>query len=150
MIQKFHLSLERWPLLVLIADDDPTDEDIDGMFRQYEAVFARKERFAALTDARRVRKIPNAIMRAKIGAWVQNKAPLVLEFSVGHATVITNPIARGGMTAINWLHKATVPQAYFGTMLGACDWCIGQLRAGGVPLSPALETYRTALTQGSV
>ena len=120
------------------------------MFRQYEAVFARKERFASLTDARGVRKIPNVVMRAKIGAWVRTQEPLVLEFSVGHATVITNPIARGAMTAINWLHKATAPQAYFGTMLGACDWCIDKLSAGGVPLTPALEAYRASLTQGSV
>ena len=149
MTRKFQLNLELWPLIVLVADDDPSDEDIDAMFRQYEAVFARKERFAALTDARRVRKIPDAILRARIGAWAHAMEPM-LSFSVGHATVLTNPLARGVMTAISWFYKVKAPQAYFGTMLEACDWCIGHLRASGVPVTPALETYRALLTQGSV
>lgn len=34
-------------------------------------------------------------------------------------------------------------------MTAACDWCIGRLRSGGVPVGPRIGAYRAGLAAES-
>jgi hypothetical protein len=69
--------------------------------------------------------------------------------SLGHATVPSNPLVRGAMTAITWLHEPSVPQAYVGTMLECVDWCAERLRSEPIPVGADILEYRSALAKES-
>ncbi len=144
---KFHLSFESWPLAVATFGDDFADADLDAMFSQFAEAFARRERFVTLNDLRPQKSMPSAKQRARVAAWTRTIEPLIAQYSLGYAIVVLSPIARGALTAIDWLNPPKCPQAYFGTMTAACDWCIERLQRCGLPIGPRIGAYRATLAE---
>jgi hypothetical protein len=72
---------------------------------------------------------------------------LTAEFLLGSAKVIVSPLARGAMTAVQWIHKPKVPELICATMLEACDFCIARLDEARIPLTPAVRAYRAGLAR---
>lgn len=134
-----------FPLILVTLGEELTDDDYKRLFDQWEMVLGRKEKFAALTDARRVKERAPPKQRALIAEWTKQIEPRVVAYSVGHATVIESGIIRGALTAIEWLHKPKVPSAYCPTLQEGVDYVIERLRAAGVPISEALRGYRASL-----
>jgi hypothetical protein len=134
-----------FPLIVVTLEEQISEEDYTRLFAQWEAVLARKERFGALTDARRVKERAPPKQRAMIAEWTKKIEPRVMAYSVGHTTVIESAIIRGAMTAVEWLHKPKVPSAYFPTLREGCDFILEKLRENGVPLTDPLRAYRASL-----
>ena len=135
----------HWPLIVVTLHTLLSDEDLKALFAQWEAVFARREKFVALTDARRVKERSPPKQRAMIAEWTKKIEPKVIALSVGHVTVIESALVRGAMTAVEWLHKPKVDSAYFATLREGCDWAIARLQANDIPVTDALRAYRASL-----
>lgn len=144
-MSKFCLSFEHWPLAVATFSDGFADDDYDAMFAHFNEAFARRERFVTLNDVRAQKSMPNAKQRARVAEWTRKIEPLIAQYSLGYAIVVLSPIARGALTAIDWLNPPKCPQAYFGTMTAACDWCIDRLRSGGGDIDPRVSAYRASL-----
>ena len=81
--------------------------------------------------------------RATIAEWTKRIEPLVRSYSKGHAVVVDNALVRGAMTAVSWLHKTPVPEAFFTRYDEAVDWCIGQLEKSAIVVPAALRSRGT-------
>jgi hypothetical protein len=132
----FELITTHFPLVVTRTFRALSDEEHEDFFRAYAAVYARRERFVALTDLRRFAGAPTARQRQRMGLWYKETKPLLTEYSLGHAVVLTSPIMRGAMTALRWIVAAEVPEVYVPTFDVALDFCVERLRLAGVDVSP--------------
>jgi hypothetical protein len=140
-------TTERWPLIVVTLAAAPTDEEHDQLFRDWEGVLARREKFAAITDLRSVRSVGGARQRARIAEWTRSVEQAVARYSLGHATVIKSALVRGALTAISWLHQSPAPQTYVATMLEGCDYCVEKLETHRVPVPETIRHYRAHLAK---
>lgn len=109
------------------------------MFEQWQRLLDRRQTFIAITDTRAIQERGSPKQRALIADWTRSIAPMVSRYSKGHAVVVQNGLIRGALTAINWLHKTPVPEAYFTQLGDAVDWCIERLETEKIPVSPSLR-----------
>jgi hypothetical protein len=149
MIKK-QFSLDHWPIVVVEMGESPTDAEHEAIFRSWEAVFARHEKFVGLTDTRRVRNVGSAKQRARIAEWARSIAEPVSRYSLGHAIIVDSALVRGALTAIGWVHRSPAPEKYVGTPLAAWDYCIGNLRAAGIEVPATAVAHRAALAAQEV
>ena len=148
-MRKFSLNLECWPLAVSTLGDDLSDTELETMFSEWDVAFARKERFVTLNDMRGLKSMPSARQRARVAEWTRSLEAAMVQYSLGYTNVSQSPLVRGALKAIDWLNPPKVPQAHFGTMTAACDWCIGRLRTAGLPITSSINAYRADLVAES-
>jgi hypothetical protein len=148
-VHKFSLNLDCWPLAVSTLGDDLSDTELEAMFSEWDVAFARKERFVTLNDMRGLKSMPSAKQRARVAEWTRSLERIMVQYSLGYTNVSQSPLVRGALKAIDWLNPPKVPQAHFGTMTAACDWCIGRLRTAGLPITSSINAYRADLVAES-
>lgn len=142
---KYSMRMDLAPLIVFTIHDTLTLDDIDAMFDSWRTVLGRKERFVSVSDARGAKGMPSAKERARVAECIRSIEAQSMRYSLGNATIVSSPVMRGAMTAIEWIQKPKVPSAYFGTMLEGCDWCIQRLRDAGLPPTPAIAAFQAGL-----
>lgn len=113
-------DVTHWPLAVLVLPADVNTLDIGRVDRSLAALFARKQRFYTLTDASRVTGLPNAKGRGELAAWTKAVEAQTRRHVVATSIVISNPLARGMLTAIHWVAPAVVPSFAAATHEEAC------------------------------
>ncbi|MFO0549395.1 MAG: hypothetical protein U0271_13470 [Polyangiaceae bacterium] len=131
------------PLVVLTMRSPMVDADYAKMFVEWEAILSRRNTIVAITDARAIKDRGTPKQRAVIAEWTKRIEPLVRSYSRGHAVVVDNALVRGAMTAVSWLHKTPVPEAYFTRFDEAVDWCVLQLEKSNVAVPPSLRALGT-------
>jgi len=144
----YSFSISLLPLVVSTIYEGYGPADLEPMFEDWREIFARKERFVALCDLTRVKSMPSAKQRARTGELSKSIEADSIRYSLGSAMVVSNAVARGAMTAIDWINPPKVPQTYVGTVLDGCDWCIGRIREVGLPVPGAIVEYRSDLALG--
>ena len=144
-MSKYQFSTEHWPIVVVALGETTTDDEHAAIFRRWEAVFARCERFVGITDTRHVRDVGSAKQRARIAEWTRSVEGVVAQYSLGHAVIINSALVRGALTAIGWIHRSPVPERYVGTVLEAWDYCLGNLRAAGIAVPPSVAAHRAKI-----
>jgi hypothetical protein len=142
---KYTMRLDLAPLVVFTIHGDMSLDDIDAMFESWRTVFARKERFVSLSDARGAKSMPSAKERARVAEGIRSIESLSVRYSLGNATIVSSPLIRGALTAIEWIQKPKVASAYFGSMIEGCDWCMGRLSGAGLPTTPGIAAFRAGL-----
>jgi len=115
-----------------------------AMFDVYEEAYTRRERFAVLNDSTRMRGAPSAAIRRRIAELAKAHEEQSGRWVVHSATVVTNPVFRGVLTALNWLSPPVYRQTVHGERQGAVAALIRSLEEEGIPLSRALRSYRDA------
>jgi len=138
----YRMDLETWPLIVVTLGSALEDDENTRMFADWGAVLARREKFVAITDARAVRAVGSAKQRKQTADWMKSIDDQVKRYSLGHATIISNALVRGALTALSWLHKGAAPELHAANMLDACDWCFEKLRAGGLEIPTSALVFR--------
>ncbi len=141
----YTMSLDLMPLIVTTVYEGYGPDDLEKMFDDWREVFLSKERVVALTDIDRVKTMPDAKQRARTAALSKSIERDSIRYTLGTATVVSNTVARGAMTAIEWINPPKVPQKYAATMLDGCDWCIERLRQAEMPVTPAIAAFRAEL-----
>lgn len=136
------MELETWPLIVVTLADGLSDEDNDRMFAEWSAILGRREKFVAITDARTVRHVGSAKQRKQTADWMRSIDDQVRRYSLGHATILSNALVRGALTALSWLHKGAAPELHCATMLEACDWCVGKLSEARIEIPTSVLLFR--------
>jgi hypothetical protein len=134
-----------WPLVVVrlpAAMNDP--RVVEQFTRQFNRVYARGERFAAMIDCSSVSKFPGAVERKMLTDWLSDERRVAQErqTTLGSALVLTSGTMRAVVSAMYWIKRPTTPQVWKGTSAEAIDWCCERLREAGVPLTPAIEALR--------
>lgn len=129
-----------WPLAVLVLPPDVTDMDLAPLDRSLQAIFARKEKFLSLTDASAVANLPAAKGRTALTDWTKSVEEKTKRLVVANALVIKSPIARGVLTAIQWVAPPVVPTIAAPTHEEACNF-LRDIGAGGGLDVKALDRY---------
>jgi hypothetical protein len=132
----FEVITAHFPVVVARTFRALSDEEHEDFYRAYNAIYARHERFVAITDLRQFAGAPTAKQRQRLGVWYNETKPLLKRYSLGHAVVMTSPIMRGAMTALRWIVAAEVPEVYVPTMDIAVDFCIERLLLAGIDAGP--------------
>ena len=132
----FEISTAEFPIVVVRTFRAMSDEDHEEFFRAFAAVYARRERFATITDLRQFAGVPTAKQRQRMAAWYNETKPLLKRYSLGHALVLNSAIMRGAMTALRWIVPAEVPEVYLPTVDLAREFCVERLRLAGIDVVP--------------
>jgi hypothetical protein len=139
------MTLDTWPLVRFDMIGTPSEADWVGMFAVYDEVYARKERFITMNDATRLGSAPSAAIRKRVADLAKSHEPQSKRWMVHSATVVSNPILRGAMTALNWLAPPVYKQTVHGTTTDAVNALVTSLEREGLALSGALRRYRDSV-----
>ena len=136
-----------WPLVIATMPQKVSLDSLHTLEQFYERCFARRERFASVTDTTALRSLPDAVWRKRLADWLN--APAFRErnrlYNVGSATILTWAPVRATLTAIQWLWEPPSPQYYASDMRSAVDWCVERLQAEKVPVSFRLADLHASL-----
>jgi hypothetical protein len=121
------VSTAEWPLVVTIVRDGYTLDDIHAMNEAFEAMFARRERFAAVTDARGIHTIPSSAGRQLITQWNRAHEAQIRRWNVAGSIVIDSIVARATLRAIHWVAPHPTPYAVVETLDEARAFCFAEL-----------------------
>jgi hypothetical protein len=139
----FTIDTSTPPLVILTMRQGMADEDYNLMFEQWQRILERRQTLIAITDASVVNERGSPKQRAIIADWTRSIEPLVKRYSKGHAVVVQNALVRGALTAVGWLHKTPVPEAYFSRLDEAVDWCVERLEKEQIPVPSAMRRLGT-------
>ncbi|MCA9533923.1 MAG: hypothetical protein KC593_09595 [Myxococcales bacterium] len=128
-----------WPLVVMDAPPRLTSAGITTLIRSVNELYARRERFATLVDTARVEHMPTAAERRMLSEWQTETVDLIRRYNVCTATVVSNPLVRGAMIAMNWIFRPPNEQVTVATFGEALAFCGRQLKADGLALPSVLE-----------
>jgi hypothetical protein len=125
----------RFPLVEISFTPTITDDDVDVFCKKMRALARGGRRYASVFDTRGVFSI-NSAQRKKM-------ADLQLELEDASARVVVvaciafpNTLARGVVTAINWVKPPSFPQRYFDSVDQARAHAITFLTAEGLTVPP--------------
>jgi len=127
----FIVNAADFPLLRIIYDGDTTEAEMRAYFDAYDAVLARRQRYALLLDASRA-AVPSATMRRMKADFLRQRAGVMGALCLGGAYVITSPAIRGAMSAIFWLQPLAYPHTVVATPGDGERWCRERLAAAGL------------------
>jgi len=133
------VSSEAWPLVLVELPPDPTPEVLEAFVREFDVVYARRQTFATLIDATGIRRVPGAIERKQLADWAASKKPLTQLYGAGTAYVITSPVVRAALTAIDWLFQPPCPQCWKTRRTDALAWCVDRLADRDVPTNERID-----------
>jgi hypothetical protein len=117
----------RFPLVIAAFGEVPTSEEFETFLARLDALLARG-RHAVILDASRASPLP-AGLRRRQAEWNAKRTLTVIRRSAGVAFVVTNPLIRGIVTAINWLHPPPYRFTIVATLAEGEAWCSSQLQA---------------------
>lgn len=137
-------DVSAWPL-VNVEVSELSKEGIASLTSEYDKVFARHERFAALLNTEALQSIPSAAERKVINDWSAKNEHHMKRWNIGAATVVTSGPVRAAMTALTWVFRPPSPQYYASSALDGIDWCIGQLEEEGLPINERIDALRHKL-----
>lgn len=122
----------RAPLLVIRFDGVVDDVVFDRYLQDIHDLGMRRapgEQYAMLLDGRGGGRA-TASQRHRQTEFIRTHHAQLAEQCAGAAFVLTNPVARGVLTAMLWVQKMPYEHVVVGSMLEAEDWCNRHLAAG--------------------
>jgi len=120
------LDDSTWPLVVVTFGDAMSNDEIAGYFERLRVLLKRRERFAVVLDARRVRMV-DAVRRKMHGDFLASiDGPD--RFVAAAALVVEEEVQRGLLTAIFWIHKPKFPIERFEGLGEAMLWARDRVR----------------------
>lgn len=123
------VSTSEWPLVVTRIRDGYTLDDIHALNESFDAILAREEPFAALTDALGMRGTPSRIQRAAIAEWNHENEARIRRFNVAGSIAIDSALARAALRAIQWIAPHPSPYLVCATVEEAREFCLAHLTA---------------------
>jgi len=121
-----------WPVVVFTLGATETDDDWRRMFAHYDAFYARRQFFHAVTDATATRTFPSAAQRRLIAELSRDREDQSRRWCLGGATVMSGTVARGVLTAITWISPPVYKLTYHTTFDDALREAVRTLAANGV------------------
>jgi hypothetical protein len=126
-----------WPVVQITFTDATGDDHFMWVLAQFEALYARRDRYLFLIDARKATKIPSAHARHAIGKWQNDHLEDSKRWCAGGVILVSSAIVRGAVTAMNWVHQPPVKQHFPATRTEGVAWCIKTAEEAGLAVSAA-------------
>jgi hypothetical protein len=126
-----------WPVVQITFTDTDGDEHFSWVLKQFEGLFARRDRYVFLLDAAKATKIPSPSARHMIGKWQNDHREDSKRWCAGGVILISSALVRGAVTAMSWVHKPAVKQYFPPTRKEGVEWCIKTAEENGLTVSAA-------------
>jgi hypothetical protein len=97
-----------------------TEEDVHGFLAHLRYAAAHAAKGSLILDITHDVPMPTPVQRKKITDIISH-APN-LDLVAGHALVVSSPVARGALTAINWVVRPKFDEKIFGNPPAAVAW----------------------------
>lgn len=94
------------------------------------------EPYAWINDPRALQIATIAVERKMLAEHLRLVEPYSIRYCRGMATIVTGPVVRGIMTAINWLYNYPFPVTYCATDDAALLWARAQLMTSPPKMPP--------------
>ena len=125
--------------IVLIICPPKLDEKfVDELSREFDKIFARRQRFACITDTSLLTSMPDAVNRKHLANWISRPdiQAVQTELNVGSSTILESTAMRAVMTALYWLWTPPTPQHAAKDLDEALTWSVSKLVAADPRLVP--------------
>jgi hypothetical protein len=132
MASTLDIDESGFPLVVATFRGQMTASLLAPYFARVDAWYRDQLSYACVFDIARC-DIPSAADRKRIAATIAAYEAKVERFCVGAALVVTNPVLRGAVTAVLWVHPMRHPHALVGTRQEARNLCAGWLANASRP-----------------
>ena len=136
------LDTSTFPLVVATLPEEVHGADLERLFADYAAVYARHEQFAAITDLSRLSKMPGAKERKMIAEWLRSMDDKVRRYGLCTILLVRSPLVRGALTATGWIFAPPIPHFYPATFEEALDIATAQLHAAGLEAPADVSALR--------
>jgi hypothetical protein len=125
-----HVITSSWPVVVIVGPAHWEAGWVQDLDKQMGALFARRERFAIITDTRPITSVPGAAERKPLTEWLRRPEHLrnQARWNVGSATLMTSAVMRGALQAIYWVWTPASPQMAAKDLDEAWNWCVELLQ----------------------
>lgn len=135
---------DSFPFVFAVVSGDITDADVDEMYRRYEVLHLRQQRFYLAQEVRQV-KIPSAAMRKRLAELNTEFGERIAKNIIGIGIVVPSRVVSAAMTAIYWVSKEAAPTRIFPSATAMADHARKACAAENLHLPPVLETMATTL-----
>jgi hypothetical protein len=131
------VDVSRWPLFVARFPREGVDEvDVLNFYGRWEEEMAKRGRHAALIDMRQMSPlVVSPKLRRFAADQVVKRATLWNDYLVAEARVVDNIVARGVVTAFDWLVASSQLVRAHRNMVSEADaeaWLLGELAKADV------------------
>ncbi|HSC87827.1 MAG TPA: hypothetical protein VLC09_11175 [Polyangiaceae bacterium] len=131
------IDLTLWPIVRTTPQGRLSDDDWEQMFREFERLWRRGERFMTITDTR-FSNNPTSKQRQRIGQWIRDNNDSARHCTIGAITIVESVIVRGALTVIDWLAQPNYPMEYVRTWAQAASCSVRWLEEAEL-LTPRLR-----------
>ncbi len=145
MAERYEFHDELLPICLLGVKQTLGVADVQPIFDHYRSLCRRGVKFVAVSDVRAAEQMPDAATRAKLGEAAARFAFEAKPWSLGSAIVVSSPIIRGALVAVEWISRPATPTSYFSELTDAMDWAVAKLEATHLPVSRTIRDYRQRL-----
>ncbi len=135
------VDVSMFPLVVTTYHGHAEREHFDQMMQAWNAIYGRGDPFVTITDTRDAHGIPDAHVRQLIAHWTRDTADVAEPLVRCNQLVITNPLIRGGMVALDWLYKPAMSRDAVGSMSVAAANCAQAMHDHSMAIAPATSQY---------
>lgn len=136
MTMTFEIDQSAWPVCLVEVGGTMTAKEFDFYLSTFLEDLHKDGKRAYIFDMSRG-WAPNSIQRKAQAKFFREKEDLLVDRVLGSAVVAPNAIARGVITAINWIQRYPVPVKVFSNRDDAAKQCMKWCRRAGVPLHPS-------------
>jgi hypothetical protein len=107
-MSRTRLDESRWPLVVLTAVGEQSDEDFDAYLADADRLLSRREHHGVIFDARRAAPIGPKLRKRQV-EWLRRNDLSLREYRVASGMVMSSAIQRGVFRAILWMQPLPYP-----------------------------------------
>jgi hypothetical protein len=135
-----------FPLVFHTVCEGYGHEDIQHMFREYDALLGGKDRYALVIHFPLSVDMLRAAERKTIAEWWIPRRQRIAAMNVMYAMVLDSQLLRGGLTALLWLIQPGNPHKMAGTLQEGANMAIDALMEAGISLPATVLARRSSGT----
>jgi hypothetical protein len=134
-VAKIVVDDSRVPLITAIFPDSVTIPDYETLFQRYVELSQQHRRLAWVIDMSRFNPVtaPASVRQGAAGVFERHRDTLT-KVSVCEARIVQSPLARGVLTAFDWLTPNKWPCGNFATATEAEAFCRKHLAREGLAI----------------
>lgn len=119
-----------WPLLLVRLEGAVSDQEYAKFFAHGQATLRRRERYVSIFDMSRL-ELPTAEQRQRVALFTKEQAPLLREYVLGTAFVVSSPFLRMTLSVLFHLAPTPAPYVVVPTEALGVTWAIVRLQQSG-------------------
>jgi len=120
-----------WPLVLVRLEGAVSDPQLDAFFAHGHATLLRRERYVSIFDLSRM-SLPPPEQRQRLARWMKEHDPLLREFLLGTAFVLSSPFVRMALSLLFHLTPTSAPYVVVPTVDSGIVWAAARLDQSGL------------------